>query len=241
VVFGGEGLVVPPAAGAAGAAVEFVPVPPLVPDRRASANGSRAPAPKAGAGLETDLADVPHGDRLPGEIRALLPRRGVVNYIEAAAVVRALEKLAAARPADKPLPAVIAPGSAQVELIRLLLSRSSAFQGRPAPPVGLPSAFREQEHDTVVVSLTRSHAHRAVTFGEGPAVLALALTRARQRLVLFGDVGTLARRAQCSGPLEQLDETAAAHERDLVGRLMDYIHGRGSHREAFALGEGSIS
>jgi hypothetical protein len=108
--------------------------------------------------------------------------------------------------------------------------------------VGLPSAFREQEHDTVVVSLTRSHAHRAVTFGEGPALLAVALTRARRQLVLFGDAGTLARRAQCAaGPLEQLDETAAAHERDLVSRLLDYIHGRGSHREAFALGEGSAS
>ena len=105
--------------------------------------------------------------------------------------------------------------------------------------MGLPSAFREQEHDTVVVSLTRSHAHRAVTFGEGPALLAVALTRARRQLVLFGDAGTLARRAQWTGAVEPLDEAGAAWERDIAGRLLEHLHG--PQRGALAVGESSTS
>jgi hypothetical protein len=228
VLFRGEGWAPASVGGPAGAAVQFVPVPP---------GDRRGPPAKGGAGLETDLADVPHGDRLPGEFRAALPRHGLVNYMEAAAVVRALEK----RPSGAPLPAVVALYPSQVELIRLLLGRSPAFAGRPAPRVDLPAAFRQLEFDTVFVSLTRSHAHRAVTLGEGPALLALALTRARRRLVIFGDAGTLARRAQWAGPVDQLDEAAAGHERDVVVRLLEYIHGHGPHQEAFAVGQGSSS
>jgi hypothetical protein len=209
--------------------LEFVPVPAL------PAHGPRPLPPKAGAGLETDLSDVPHGDRLPREFRQMLPRQGVVNYIEAAAVVRALERLAA----EQPLPAVIALYPAQAELIRTLVARSPALAARPAPWVDVPAAFREAEFDTVLVSLTRSHAHRAVAFGEDPALLAVALTRARRRLVLFGDAGTLARRGQWAGAVDHLDEAAATRERDVLARLIEYIHGHGPYREGFAVGEGS--
>jgi hypothetical protein len=238
-LFRGEGLALPAATAASGSA-EFVPVPALAVDRR---GGRGSLPPKGGAGLETDLTDVPHGDRLPGEFRAALPRHGLVNYMEAAAVVRALERLATAKAGAEALSdvVVIALYPAQAELIRLLLGRSKAFANRAAPRVEVPGACREQEYDTVFVSLTRSHAHRAVTFGEGPAVLALALTRARRRLVVFGDVGTLGRRGQWSGPVDHLDEASAGQERDVVGRLLDYIHGRGRHRDAFAVGEGTLS
>jgi hypothetical protein len=50
--------------------------------------------------------------------------------------------------------------------------------------------------------------------------VALALTRAADRLLVFGDPGTLSRRAQWGGPLDHLDEAAAARERGLVGRLL---------------------
>ncbi len=239
VLFRGDGWVVPgepsglsrqeePAG-----SLEFVPVP-------APGHGPRALLVKVGAGLETDLSDVPHGDRLPGELRAALPRQGLVNYMEAAAVVRALERCAAL-PDGGPLPAVVALYPTQAELIRTLIGRSPSLAGRPAPLVDVPVAFREVEFDVVFVSLTRSHAHRAVTFGEEPALLAVALTRARRRLVLFGDTGTLARRAQWAGPVDHLDELSAGRERDVVGRLLEYIHGHGLHREAFAVGEGSTS
>jgi hypothetical protein len=226
------------AADGAGPAVQFVPVPAASDRHGGPAPKGRGLPAKGGAGLETDLADVPHGDRLPGELRAVLPARGIVNYMEAAALVRALETIAAAEASSV---AVVALSSAQAELIRLLVRRSPALGGGPAPRVDVPAAFREEEFDTVLVSLTRSHAHRAVTLGEGPALLALALTRARRRLVVFGDAGTLARRGQWAGPVDHLDEAAAGRERDIVVRLLEYIHGRGPHREAFAVAEGSTS
>jgi hypothetical protein len=245
VLFRGDGIHVPAAGGPAGPAVHFVPVPAAAGDRRGGrcepAPGARGLPAKGGAGLETDLADVPHGDRLPGEFRAVLPAQGIVNYMEAAALVRALEKIAAGGPDGAPSLAVVALSPAQAELIRLLVRRSPALAAGPAPRVDVPAGFREEEFDTVLVSLTRSHAHRPVTLGEGPALLALGLTRARRRLVVFGDAGTLARRGQWAGPVDHLDGAAAGRERDIVVRLLEYIYGRGPHREAFAVAEGSTS
>jgi hypothetical protein len=232
VLFHGDGLSFPNVA-AAGAAVEFVVVP-----RSGDRRGGR------GAGLEADLADVPHGDRLPAEVRASLPTHGLVNYTEAAAVVRTLERMAARLRHGEPATAVavVALYPTQAQLIRLLVGRSPVLARGPlAPRVDVPAALREEEWDTVLVSLTRSHAHRAVTFGEGPALLGVALTRARRRLLVFGDVGTLARRAQWAGPVDHLDELAAERERDVVARLLDYVHGHGTHRGAFAVVEGSAS
>jgi hypothetical protein len=243
VLFREEGLTLG-AAAHPGDAVEFVPVPGLTGDRR----GGKAPAPgprsqpaKAGAGLETDLSEAGRADRLPTELRADLPAHGFVNYMEAVAVVRALERIAAGpREGEAAAVAVVALYPAQAELIRLLVGRSPALaNGRPAVRVDVPAALREEEFDTVLVSLTRSHAHRAVTFGEGPALLTVALTRARRRLVVFGDAGTLARRGQWDAPLDHLDELAAGRERAVVGRLVEYIHGHGPYPEAFAVREGS--
>src|SRR5260370_36179614 len=83
---------------------------------------------------------------------------------------------------------------------------------------GGPAAFRQRECPVMLVSLTRSHTHRAVTFGDSPQTLALALTRARDRLLLFGDPGTLVRRSQWLGRLGHMDEAAAARVRGLVAQ-----------------------
>jgi hypothetical protein len=101
-----------------------------------------------------------------------------------------------------------------------------------------PSAFRQREFPLVLVSLTRSHGHRAVSFGEEPPHLALALTRARTGLVVFGDPGTLARRGQWEGVLDHLDEAAAAREGAVVGALLAYLQGAGRHGRAFRFCEG---
>ena len=66
----------------------------------------------------------------------------------------------------------------------------------------------------------------------------MALARGRERLILVGDPGTLARRAQWDGPLDHLDAAAARRERDLVGHLLGYLHGRGRHARAVRLLEG---
>src|SRR5262249_10312981 len=130
---------------------------------------------------------------------------------------------------------VVALYEAQARLIRLLIAadaESLASAGLDVR-VDAPAGFHERECAIALVSLTRSHTHRATSFGESPAALALALTRGRTRLLLFGDPGTLARRAEWNAPLDHLDESASALERGVVARLVQYIQGEGKHAPAF--------
>jgi hypothetical protein len=227
---------------------------------------------KGGAGLELDLGDNRPLEHLTADLRAVLPRHGLVNYLEAQAVVRRLEALAndasflaactrwrqrrawpcehgCAPPSSDcncPLPdggpavAVMALYPAQVELLRHLVRRSPVLsEGRFPVEVGTPAAFHQRECLLALVSLTRSHAHRAVSYGEHPHVLAQALTRATSGLVLVGDPGTLARRSQWPSAVDHLDETAAQQEAALAAQLVQYLQGHGPHPSAFHLHESS--
>ena len=237
--------------------VEFVAVPPLTRKaepvhagrergRRRGAVATRSEPrtqqgtfPRAGAGLEQDLSATGHSDRLPVELRNRLPRRGFVNYAEAQAVVRWLEDFSAKHSDEAPSVAVIALYGAQADLIRLLIQQSARLaQSTLRIEIDSPAAFRQREFLHVLVSLTRSHSHRAVSFGEDPQQLTLALTRARSRLVVFGDPGTLARRGQWNGVLDHLDEAAAAREGLVIGNLLSYLQGVGHHGRAFRFCEG---
>jgi hypothetical protein len=240
---------------AACAPVEFISVPSLASpkgqrDRMKGVrfDGRPMPALKASwaascSGVELDLAAPRQADRLPTELRAGLPGRGYVNYLEAQAVVRRLEALlteSAARRGDLTEVAVLALYPSQVQLIRRMICQSARLKASNVPLiVDLPAALRQREAQVVVLSLTRSHGHRAVSFGDGPQTLTLALTRARQRLILVGDPGTLLRRAQREGALDHLDDAAAARERDIIRRLVCYLEGHGRHPSAFHLVEGS--
>ncbi len=129
---------------------------------------------------------------------------------------------------------------AQVELLRHLIRQTPTLAKNTLPvEVGLPSAFHQRECLLACVSLTRSHTHRAVSYGEHPHVLTQALTRAASGLILFGDPGTLARRSQWHGPLDHLDELAAQREGRLVSQLVHYLQGHGPHPASFHIQEGS--
>ncbi len=260
-----------------GPAVEFVPIPSLDEEserRRPEAEGRgrhggtttlapRLRSVRGGAGLEVDLADPRRHDPLPPELRAALPRQGLVNLFEARAVVRKLETLAA-DPAfyaaagawanrktcasascstspcvgRRPALAVMALYPAQAELIRLLAAQSATLAAAPVVvEISTPDAFRQRECFTALISLTRSHSHRAVPFGGDPSLLASALTRAASRLVLFGDPGTLARRCQWNGAVEHLDEASGERERGRIAQLVAYLHGEGCEPAAFGIEE----
>ncbi len=231
--------------------VEFVSV---ARDRELGAGGPRSggtrAAAKGGAGLEVDLSERGGGDRLPPELRGHLPARGLVNYAEACAVIRTLEKLCAdvgnfgcngtSTDSARSTVAVIALYAAQAALLRCLAERSPALRNRPFDlELGVAETFREREFHVVLVSLTRSHVHRAVAYGDGPRQLALALTRARGRIIMFGDPGTLARRCQWEGRLEQLTDAEAAGERAWACQLLRYLEGAGRHQLWFHFREGS--
>jgi hypothetical protein len=230
--------------------VEFIPVPmPPQEKPKGKGNGDRGvlESPlsrlKGGAGLELDLADPRQRERLPADLRHALPNKGLVNYPEAQAVVRCLLTLKSEQTGTQgaALPvAVVALYSAQAALIeRMLRQTAELVNGGLVAEVGTASAFRQREFGHVLISLTRSHTHRAVSYGETPRLLAMALTRARERLILFGDPGTLIRRAQWDGPLEQFDEAAAGEERQLVAQLVRYLQGQGAHPHCFRVRQGN--
>jgi hypothetical protein len=230
-------------------------------------------AARGGAGVEIDLAEVPFGEPrgvtrrpevLPADLRANLPARGVVNYLEARAIVAALEDLvsdpafqsasanwqqraalclpasgACGTNAPSPSVAVMSLFPAQVALLRLLAGRSSVLTASRVPvEFGHPAEMHQRECLVALVGLTRSHTHRAVPFSDSPDSLVRALTRPSARLVLFGDVGTLARRSQWHGALDHLDETAGSTEQALVGQLLAALTepepGRDRAEEAWA-------
>jgi hypothetical protein len=240
--------------------LELVPVPAhTAGESRKRGAEARGRAPRGGAGFELDLSDSAHPEHMPGPLRSVLPRRGLVNYFEAQAVVGTLEALASDRafradatswhaqhPDTDPALVVTALYPAQVQLLRHLVTQSAALAGAGLVRVGegcfqlgggdrplrvwveAPEALRQRECLALLLSLTRSHTHRAVTLGDDPSWLPLCLTRAAGRVLLFGDTGTLARRTQWTGALDHLDETAAARERELIAHLLRHTQGRAS-------------
>jgi hypothetical protein len=196
-------------------AFEFIAVPLL----------RKADLPREGAGLEVELTSPRHADRLPAELCQGLPTEGFANYLEAQALVRRLEQLAQtpdALPTDgagKARVAVLAMYEGQAELLRRLIRQSSRLHNLNLE-VGTPSRLRQRECDVVLLSLTRSHPHRSVPFGADVADLALALSRARRRLYVFGDVGALIKRTSWQGPLDHLSAAEAHVERQRLCRLV---------------------
>ena len=91
--------------------------------------------------------------------------------------------------------------------------------------IALPAACKEREWLTVLVSLTRSHGHRAVPIGERQTDLAHALTRARKHLIVFGDPGTLVKRSHWQGRLDHLEPLAADLEARRVNALLHWLAG----------------
>jgi hypothetical protein len=186
--------------------------------------------PREGAGLELDLTASRHADRLPVGLRQSLPAHGFVNYLEAQALIRRLEAWQRNEPAASCRIAVLALYEGQVELLRRLVEQSEILRARSFPlEVALPSRLHQRECDVVFLSLTRSHAHRSVAFGEDVKELPLALTRPRSGLIVFGDPGSMCKRTTWDGPLDHLDASSAQQELLRLTSLVAYLqkHGHG--------------
>ena len=197
---------------------EFIAVPPF----------SKKEWPREGAGLELDLSASRHADRLPVGLRHSLPARGFVNYVEAQALIHRLENWLRKESADARRVAVLALYQGQVELLRRLIEQSETLRAGNLPlEVALPSRLHQRECEVVFLSLTRSHAHRCVAFGEDVNELPLALTRARGRLFVFGDPGSLCKRTNWHGPLDHLDAQSAHQELLRLSRLLAYLQKQG--------------
>jgi hypothetical protein len=216
----------------AGVAFLAVPARPGVRAQDNGAGGDGRPRP-AGAGYETDLADPKQRERFSPELLRALPARGFVNLPEADKVVQKLEELTARQSSETI--GVTAMYPAQAALIRRLALRTPRLTG---VRILEAAEWRHRECDTLLVSLTRSHVSRAVTYGDEPGLPQLVLPRARRRVILVGDPGTLARRARWEGACDDFDDTAAERERHFVQWLLNHLQGRGPRAAAFQVLEG---
>jgi hypothetical protein len=190
---------------------------------------------RTGLDQEINLADPLQRFNLPQDISGYLPKSGLVNYREAQRVVCILESLVSNTLGKLengshdphgliPTIGVIALYPPQVELIRRLIEQVPSLVASSVPLlVDCPEGFRGKECAIALLSLTRCHAHRTTSYGSGPESLRLALTRARQKLFIFGDPDTLIRRSQWHGIVETLDEESSAVERELISWLVSYL------------------
>lgn len=88
--------------------------------------------------------------------------------------------------------AVISPYRHQVEVLKqLVASHPSLQEVRQAIAVNTIDSFQGQERDAVYISMTRSNADSTIGFLSDIRRMNVAMTRARQKLVVIGDSATL--------------------------------------------------
>lgn len=87
---------------------------------------------------------------------------------------------------------IISPYKEQVQTIREQLSNSPLFQAYlPFITVNTVDGFQGQERDIIYISLVRSNENCEIGFLKDTRRMNVALTRARKKLVVIGDSGTL--------------------------------------------------
>jgi predicted DNA helicase len=87
---------------------------------------------------------------------------------------------------------IIAPYKAQVEVLHDLIKDNPAFdEVRENITINSVDAFQGQERDIIYISLTRSNDKSEIGFLKEYRRMNVAMTRARNQLVIIGDSGTL--------------------------------------------------
>jgi hypothetical protein len=87
--------------------------------------------------------------------------------------------------------AVIVPYRAQVELVQKRLASTLGDGGRSAEHVGTVDSFQGGERDLIIYGFTRSNSAGDIGFLRELRRINVAISRAKQQLVLVGDVETL--------------------------------------------------
>jgi ATP-dependent RNA/DNA helicase IGHMBP2 len=118
---------------------------------------------------------------------------GLSNEEEALFVVKHLRGYVTPVPADDTFSvAVIAPYRHQVELLKTLVSEDEILRSSKAViTVNTIDSFQGQERDIVYISLTRSNTDSMIGFLSEVRRMNVAMTRAKKKLVMIGDSGTL--------------------------------------------------
>ncbi len=89
---------------------------------------------------------------------------------------------------------VISPYRAQVQLLRRLVRKKEFFKPyRSLISVNTVDGFQGQERDIIVISLVRANADGQIGFLSDLRRMNVAITRARMKLIILGDVQTMTR------------------------------------------------
>ena len=124
---------------------------------------------------------------------------GRVNRAEAELTLQTLEqyveRIGRERVLDERLDVgIISPYRAQVQHLRHLLKQHPALRAmRRAITVNTVDGFQGQERDIIVISLVRANAEGQIGFLRDLRRMNVAITRARMKLIILGDVATLTR------------------------------------------------
>lgn len=110
-------------------------------------------------------------------------------------------------PGDLPRIAVISPYRQQVELLKeqLLHSPIQKIYGDKLS-VNTIDSFQGQERDVVYISMTRSNPDNKIGFLSEVRRMNVAMTRARKKLVIIGDSGTLSQSPFYAGLIQYAEE-----------------------------------
>jgi ATP-dependent RNA/DNA helicase IGHMBP2 len=96
------------------------------------------------------------------------------------------------QPKDFPTVAVISPYKQQIQLLKEQLLHAPALQPYADKiSVNTIDSFQGQERDIVYISMTRSNTENKIGFLSDIRRMNVAMTRARKKLVVIGDSGTL--------------------------------------------------
>lgn len=89
---------------------------------------------------------------------------------------------------------IISPYKAQVQYLRQLLKKDSYFKPyRQYITVNTVDGFQGQERDVILISLVRANEEGQIGFLNDLRRMNVAITRARMKLIILGDVSTLTR------------------------------------------------
>ena len=89
---------------------------------------------------------------------------------------------------------IISPYRAQVQLLRRLIRKREYFKPfRHLISVNTVDGFQGQERDVIIISLVRSNDDGQIGFLRDLRRMNVAITRARMKLIILGNVATLTR------------------------------------------------
>ena len=140
-----------------------------------------------------DTADVDGKEEFVGE------SFGRINRAEADLTLSVLQdyftKIGKQRILDERIDVgIISPYRAQVQLLRRLLCKKEFFKPyRGLVSVNTVDGFQGQERDIIVISLVRANADGQIGFLSDLRRMNVAITRARMKLIILGDVATMTR------------------------------------------------